>query len=130
LRNSSKICKLNIKKEIDKMIKIFINVWYPVEKSDEVGKKFLEVEKNFPFPPIIKPITPWETWATKYGLKGAGIFEVEEDNFEEGISYFARRLTMYADAIDGYKFEIAGSVSSKKARTLIGKEISEFIIPE
>jgi len=112
------------------MIKIFINVWYPVEKSDEVGKKFMEVEKVFPFPPIIKPVTPWETWATKYGLKGAGIFEVEEGNFEEGISYFARRLTLYAEAIDRYKFEIAASVTSKKARTLIGKEISEFIIPD
>ena len=112
------------------MIKIFINVWYPVEKSDEVGKKYMEVEKVFPFPPIIKPVTPWETWATKYGLKGTGIFEVEEDNFEEGISYFVKRLTMYAEAIDGYKFEIAGSVTSKKARTLIGKEITEFIIPD
>ncbi|MFW9822554.1 MAG: hypothetical protein ACFFE4_06450 [Candidatus Thorarchaeota archaeon] len=112
------------------MIKIFINVWYPVEKSEDVGKKFLEVEKIFPFPPIIKPVTPWETWATKYGLKGAGIFEVEESNFDDGIRYFAKRLNMYADAIKGYKFEIAASVTSEKARTLIGKEISEFLNPE
>jgi hypothetical protein len=112
------------------MTKIFINVWYPVNKSEDVGKKYLEVEDVFPFPPIIKPVTPWETWATKYGLKGAGIFEVDENDFEKGVDYFARRLTMYADAIDGYKFEIAGSVSSTKARLLIGKEISEFLITE
>lgn len=112
------------------MTKIFINVWYPVEKSDEVGKKYMEVEKVFPFPPIIKPVTPWETWATEYGLKGAGIFEASEENFEKGINYFARRLTMYAEAIEGYKFEIAASVTSEKARTLIGKNISEFILPE
>ncbi len=112
------------------MIKILTNVWYPVEKSEDVGKKYLEIEKVFPFPPVIKPVTPWETWATKYGLKGSGIFEVEDDNFEEGINYFARRLTMYANDIEGYKFEIAASVTSKKARTLIGKEISEFLLPE
>ncbi|MFW9895421.1 MAG: hypothetical protein ACFFD7_06425 [Candidatus Thorarchaeota archaeon] len=111
------------------MIKIFINVWYPLEKSEEVGKKFMEVEKVFPFPPIIKPITTWETWATKYGLKGAGIFEVNDNDFDDGIRYFAKRLTMYADAIKGYKFEIAGSITSEKARTLIGKDISEFLIP-
>jgi len=112
------------------MTKIFINVWYPVDKSNDVGKQYLEVEKVFPFPPIIKPVTPWETWATKYGLKGAGIFEVSEEDFEKGINYFVRRLTMYSEAIDGYKFEIAASVTSEKARTLIGKEINEFLIPE
>jgi len=112
------------------MIRIFINVWYPVDKSDDVGKKYMEVEKVFPFPPIIKPVTTWDTWATKYGLKGSGIFEVETENFEQGINYFIRRLTMYAEAIEGYKFEIAASVTSKKARNLIDKELSEFLIPE
>lgn len=112
------------------MIRILINVWYPVEKSDEVGKKYLEVEGVFPFPTIIKPAVAWETWATKSGLKGAGIFEVEEEDFEEGINYFIRRLTMYADAINGYRFEIAASVTSEKGRTLIGKDLSELLLPE
>ena len=112
------------------MIRILINIWYPVEKSDDVGKKYLEVEKVFPFPPVIKPAMPWETWATKSGLKGSGIFEVETKDFEEGINYFTRRLTMYAEAIKGYKFEIAASVTSEKARALIGKDLSDFLIPE
>ena len=112
------------------MIRILINVWYPVEKSEAVGKKYLEVEKTFPFPPLIKPAIAWETWATKSGLKGSGIFEVKTENFEVGINYFVRRLTMYAKAIDGYKFEIAASISSKKGRELIGKDLSEFLIPD
>jgi hypothetical protein len=112
------------------MIRILINVWYPVEKSDDVGKKYLEVQQVFPFPPVIKPATPWETWATKTGLKGSGIFEVEESDFEEGINYFVRRLTMYAEAINGYRFEIAASVSNEKGRKLIGKDLSEFLIPQ
>ena len=112
------------------MIRIFINVWYPVDKSEDVGKKYLEVEKVFPFPPVIKPVSNWDTWATKYGLKGSGIFEVEPENFEKGIDYFVRRLTMYAEAINGYKFEIAASVTSEKARKLIGKEVTEFLISD
>ncbi len=112
------------------MIRILINVWYPVEKSDDVGRKYLEVEKVFPFPPVIKPAIAWETWATKSGLKGSGIFEVKTKDFEEGIHYFSKRLTMYAEAIDGYRFEIAASVSSKKGRELIGKDLSELLIPE
>ena len=112
------------------MIRILINVWYPVDKSDDVGKKFLEVEKVFPFPPVIKPAIAWETWATKSGLKGSGIFEVKTKDFEEGINYFFKRLTMYAESIDGYRFEIAASVSSKKGRELIGKDLSEFLIPD
>ena len=112
------------------MIRILINVWYPVEKSDDVGKKYLEVEQIFPFPPVIKPALPWETWTTKSGLKGSGIFEVEVKDFEEGINYFTKRLTIYAEAIDGYRFEIAASVSSKKGKELIGKDLSEFLIPE
>lgn len=112
------------------MIRILINVWYPVEKSDAVGKKFLEVEKVFPFPPGIKPAIPWETWATKSGLKGSGIFEAKEEHFEKAIDYFVRRLTMYAEAIEGYRFEIAASVTSEKGRNLIGKNLSEFLLPE
>ena len=50
--------------------------------------------------------------------------------FETGINYFVRRLTMYSEAINGYKFEIAASVTSEKAKTLIGKDITEFLIPE
>ena len=110
------------------MIRILINVWFPVEKNDEVGKKYLEVEKVFPFPPVIKPVVAWETWATKTGLKGSGIFEVKTEDFEEGINYFIRRLTMYAEAIKGYRFEIAASVTSEKGRKLIGKELSELLL--
>lgn len=112
------------------MIKILINVWYPVEKSDDVGKRYLEVEQLFPFPPVIKPAVPWETWATKSGLKGSGIFETKQEHFEETINYFIRRLTMYAEAIEEYRFEIAASITSEKGRKLIGKDLSEFLIPE
>ncbi|MFX0030562.1 MAG: hypothetical protein ACFE8B_15225 [Candidatus Hermodarchaeota archaeon] len=112
------------------MIRILINVWYPVEKNDEVGKKFLEVEQIYPFPPIIKPAVAWETWATESGLKGSGIFKVKTEHFEEAINYFIRRLTMYAEAIKGYRFEIAASVTSKKGRNLIGKELSELLLTE
>jgi len=112
------------------MIRILINVWYPVEKSDSVGKKYLEIEQVFPFPPVIKPAIAWETWATKSGLKGSGIFEAKPEDFEEAIKYFVRRLTMYAEAIEGYRFEIAASVTSKKGRDLIGKDLSEFLIPD
>lgn len=42
----------------------------------------------FPFPSTIKPAVFWETWATKSGLKGSGIFEVETEDFEESINYF------------------------------------------
>ncbi|MFX1425147.1 MAG: hypothetical protein ACFFBE_01745 [Promethearchaeota archaeon] len=112
------------------MIRILINVWYPVEKNDEVGKRFLEVEQIYPFPPIIKPAVAWETWATESGLKGSGIFEVKTEHFEEAINYFIRRLTMYAEAIKGYRFEIAASVTSKKGRNLIGKELSELLLTE
>ena len=81
------------------MIRILINVWYPVDKSDDVGKKFLEVEKVFPFPPVIKPAIAWETWATKSGLKGSGIFEVKTKDFEEGINYFARRSSSMTSSV-------------------------------
>lgn len=112
------------------MIRILINVWYPVEKSADVGKRYLEVEKAFPFPAIIKPAVPWETWAVKSGLKGSGIFETPKEKFEEAINYFVRRLTMYADAIQEYTFEIGASVSSEKGKSLIGKPLSECLIPE
>ncbi|MHA1729870.1 MAG: hypothetical protein ACTSWY_14235 [Promethearchaeota archaeon] len=110
-----------------KSMKIFINVWYPQEKAKDVFKKFLEIEKIFPMDKAIKPFNKWETWATKRGLKGAGIFEIKEENFETGINYFFRRLNMYKNAIEGYTFEIAASYDSEKGKTLIGKDLSEFL---
>ena len=112
------------------MIRVLINVWYPLGKSDDVGKKYIEVEKVFPFPPVIKPAVAWETWATKSGLKGSGIFETQPEHFEETINYFVRRLTMYVEAIEGYRFEIAAAVTSEKGRTLIGKDLTEFLLSE
>ena len=41
------------------MIKILINVWFPVEKGEEVYKKYLEIERVFPMDPSkIKPVIP------------------------------------------------------------------------
>ncbi len=113
------------------MIKILINVWYPIEKSNEVAKKFIEVEKVFPInSPLIKPLTLWESWATKTGIKGTSIFKGIKGKFKETISFFVRRLSMYAQDIEGYTFEIAASFTSKEGKTLIGKDLSEFLIPE
>lgn len=110
------------------MINILINVWFPVEKGTEVYKKMLEIDKIIPFPPEIKPTIPWSTWAVKYGNKGAGRFETSEEFFDKAIDYFVRRLTMYEKSIDGYKFEIAAAVESEKGRTLIGKDVSDFLL--
>ena len=113
------------------MINILINVWSPVEKGEEVYKKYLEVERVFPMDQSkIKPVIPWGTWAVKSGNKGAGIFETPDDEFENTIKYFVTRLTMYADAIEGYRFEIAGDNTSEKARMLIGKDLSQYLDPQ
>ncbi len=113
------------------MVNILINVWYPIEKSNEVAKKFIEVEKIYPInSPFIKPLTPWESWATKTGIKGTGIFKVVKGKFKEAINFFVRRLSSYAQDIEGYTFEIAASLTSREGKTLIGKELSEFLIPE
>jgi len=112
-------------------MKILINVWYPPEKAKEVYNKFIEIERTFPMDPsMIKPSIPWETWGTKSGLKGAGIFEVEDEKFELAIDYFVRRLGKYAEAIKGYTFEIAGSITNEKGKELIGKELTELLIPD
>lgn len=113
------------------MVKILINVWYPVEKSGEVAKKFIEVEKVYPInSPFIKPVTSWESWATKTGIKGTGIFKVIKGKFNEAINFFVRRLSSYAQDIEGYTFEIAASLTSKGGKSLIGSDLSEFLIPE
>jgi hypothetical protein len=113
------------------MVKILINVWYPNEKSNEVVKKFIEVEKVYPInTPLIKPLTTWELWATKTGIKGTGIFKVIKGKFKETINFFVRRLSIYAQDIEGYTFEISASLTSKEGKTLIGKDLSEFLIPE
>ena len=113
------------------MVKILINVWYPIEKNNEVMKKFIEVEKVYPInSPLIKPLTTWESWATKTGKKGTGMFKVIKGKFKDTINFFVRRLSMYAQDIEGYTFEIAASLTSKEGKTLIGKDLSEFLIPE
>lgn len=110
------------------MIRILSNVWYPVDKIKDVYKQFLEVEKVFPMPSLIKPATPWETWATKSGVKGSGIFVVEDDDFEVAIDYFVRRLNLYANAIEGYRYELAAPYDNEKGKSILGKDPSELLL--
>ena len=108
---------------MNEYIKDFNYVWYPTEKSNEVAKKFFEVEKFYPIDsPLIKPLTPWQSWATKTGIKGTGIFKVITGKFKETINFFVRRLSMYAQDIEGYTFEILPLMSEAEAMKIaLGK---------
>ena len=109
------------------MTRILINVWYPVDKAEEVYKHFLEAEKLFPRDPdLLKIIYPWVTYACDKKFKGAGIFEAKDEDFEQAIEYFVQRLEFYKNGVDGYIYEIAAPADNEKGKLLLEMNVKEI----
>lgn len=102
------------------MVLMVTTTWFPANKSEEVGKKFLEVSKEFPEDlSISKPILRVCVRATKDGMKAITINEIQKGKFEEAMVRANKLLLIYSK-IEGYKFEIEIFMSGKEALPLIG----------
>ncbi|MBY8981179.1 MAG: hypothetical protein KGD72_12375 [Candidatus Lokiarchaeota archaeon] len=107
------------------MVMIVSTTWFPTGKSSEVGKKYLEVMKQFPpDKTIAKAIVRIGVRTTKDGMKAFSIFEVKEGKLKEFMDIAYKQILMFSE-IEGYKSEMELYMSGAEALPLIGLEMPE-----
>ncbi len=92
---------------------LFVNVWFPPQKSQEMGKKALEVLQKFPEDSSIgKTILQGALMRTKHGIKGITITEVNEGKLEAAIDR-AQEIVDACSEIEGVnaRFDILATLA-------------------
>lgn len=90
--------KLKRERMGESMPYLFVNVWFPPQKSQEMGKKALEVFQKFPEDSSIgKTIIQGALMRTKNGIKGITITEVNEGKLEAAIDRAQELVDMYSE---------------------------------
>ena len=107
------------------MVMVVSTSWFPTSKSSEVGKKYLEVLKQFPpDKTIAKVIVRVGVRTTKEGMKSFSIFEIKEGKLKEFMDIAYKQILMFSE-IEGYRSEMEFYMSGAEALPLIGLEMPE-----
>lgn len=94
--------------------------WFPANKAEEVGKKYLEARSKYPDDlSISKPILRVAVKTTKDGIKSISISEIQPGKVAEALAITNEHALMYAN-IEGYKYKIETWMSGIEAMPLIG----------
>jgi hypothetical protein len=80
--------------------------WYPPSKSDEIGKKYLEViEKYPPDESIAKTVVPAAIKSSQEGLESIMIDEVERHKVGDAYRRAIRMMIEFRN-IEGFRYEV------------------------
>jgi len=108
------------------MVMVVSTSWFPTSKSSEVGKKYLEVLKQFPRDKTIsKVIVPVGVRTTTEGMKSFTISEVKEGKLKEFMDLAYKQILIYSE-IEGYKTEMEFYLSGVEALPLVGLKMPEL----
>jgi hypothetical protein len=108
------------------MVMIVTTTWFPTGKSSEVGKKYLEVLKQFPPDKTIsKIIVSVGVRTTTDGMKAFSISEIKEGKLKEFMDLAYKQILIYSE-IEGYKTEMEFYMSGVEALPLVGLEMPEL----
>ena len=91
---------------------LFVNVWFPPQKGQEIGKKYLEYMQKFPEDSSIgKTMIQGALMRTKHGIKGVTITEVNEGKLEAAIDRAQDLVDVYSE-IEGVnaRFDIMATL--------------------
>ena len=118
--NKIKITKVRI------MVMVVSTSWFPTSKSAEVGKKYLEVLKQFPRDKTIsKVIIPVGVRTTSDGMKAFSVSEIKEGKLKEFMDLAYKQILIYSE-IEGYKTEMEFYLSGVEALPLVGLKMPEL----
>jgi hypothetical protein len=105
---------------------VFMYIKYPLNKSDEVAKIYLESIKDYrsEIKGLAKEIVPNALKVTMEGIEAISVNEVKEGKLEEFT--FAQGKAMLAyHAIEGFKYESEIRATVTEALELVGLKMPE-----
>ncbi|NVM31152.1 MAG: hypothetical protein HWN65_20105 [Candidatus Helarchaeota archaeon] len=108
------------------MVYLVNNVWYPSDKSPEVGKKYIEVLKKFPPDKSLGKTLLVMVRPTKEGIHVIGIGKIAKGKLEENILRTTKSNEEFTD-IDGFTYEIQTFLDYTEAYQVIDMKPPEEI---
>ena len=107
------------------MVLVLSTTRFPISKAKEVGKRFIEVSKEFPPDKSLeKVILQLGTRIVGDEIEGIALVEVKEGKYEEILERTTKLQLKYAD-IEGINFKVDLFVSGVKSLPLVGLEMPE-----
>jgi hypothetical protein len=107
------------------MVLIVSTSRFPLTKAKEVGKKYIEVSKQFKIDRSLeKPILRLATRIYDDYVETISITEVKEGKYEELMRIITAQQLMY-DKIEGLKFRSETFFSGAEALPMVGLEMPE-----
>ena len=99
-------------------------IWLPHAKASEAGKVYLEALKKFPEDrSLAKDLLNNAVAATKEGYKIVSANEIKEGKLKEFLALLNKQLIFFAEAIEGYKFQIEVMSSLVEAMDVLGLKL-------
>ena len=99
-------------------------IWLPHAKASEAGKVYLEALKKFPEDrSLAKDLLNNAVAATKEGYKIVSANEIKEGKLKEFLVLLNKQLIFFAEAIEGYKFQIEVMSSLVEAMDVLGLKL-------
>ena len=112
------------------MVLIVITSWFPIDKANEVAKKYIEVFKKYPPDESLGKGLTTAFKVTKEGIKAIGIAEVVKGKVEEYIARATVSTQEYA-RIEGFRYEVEMFMDITEALAVVGlKPPEETEAPE
>jgi len=99
---------------------IITHCWYPPSKTDEVGKKYLEVMKKYPPDESLqKDVVPVAVGAARDGFETLNISEVERGKLGDALDRAVNFMVEFRN-IEGFNYEIKTWSTAEEALERIG----------
>ncbi len=107
------------------MVIVMSTLYFPTEKSEKVGKKWLEILNKFPADGSLSTtILPVAVRVTPDGMKAIGLSEVKEGKFDEFIKLLYAQILEWSK-LEGLRSNIEVFMSGVDAMTLVGLGMPE-----
>ncbi len=100
------------------MVQIVVKTWYPPNKAMEITKSYMETLKKIPYESFEKHGTHAYR-ASKHGIEGISIVEVDKGKLEEAMVLVAKR-EFEISKVDGYRYQIDTMFSLEEALAMAG----------
>ena len=112
------------------MVLIMVTSWFPHDKANDVGKKYVELAKKYPPTPELGETLATAIKVSKEGIKSIGIAQVVKGKVEEFLAHNTKYMQEYA-GIEGYCYEHEILMDVTEALAVIGmKPPEEAEVPE
>lgn len=106
------------------MVLVVTTSWFPIDKANEVAKKYIDVFKKYPPDESLGTTLTSAVKVTKEGIKAIGIAEVVKGKVEDFLAHVFKSQQEYA-VIEGFNYEVETYMDFVEAFAVLGMKPPE-----